>query len=198
MKLVIYGDFNCPYSYLASVRADVLAARGLAEIDWRAVEHDTDIAVPTVPADAELTASLAREVDDVRSQLSPGEQFTIEPPPFQPSSRSAVAAFAAAVAHANNEADESRNPGNADDLRRRLFHALWVEGRDIADPATITEITGDIAGTGDDTGTAAVEAWRSEWLDFENRLVPMLVLPDGYVSRGLGALARLAKLADQP
>jgi hypothetical protein len=39
MTVIIYGDFNCPYSYLASQRAGRLREAGVA-VDWRAVEHD--------------------------------------------------------------------------------------------------------------------------------------------------------------
>ncbi len=40
MMVIVYGDFNCPYSYLASQRADLIACGGVAAVDWRAVEHD--------------------------------------------------------------------------------------------------------------------------------------------------------------
>lgn len=40
MKVIVYGDFNCPYCYLASQRSARLARDGMTEIDWRAVEHD--------------------------------------------------------------------------------------------------------------------------------------------------------------
>jgi len=40
MTAVVYGDFNCPYSYLASQRADLLSRAGALMVDWRAVEHD--------------------------------------------------------------------------------------------------------------------------------------------------------------
>ncbi len=30
MNVIIYGDFNCPYSYLASQRADLLSRAGIA------------------------------------------------------------------------------------------------------------------------------------------------------------------------
>jgi hypothetical protein len=38
-------------------------------------------------------------------------------------------------------------------------------------------------------------AWQSQWDATERKVVPMLVLEDGVLSRGLGALARLARLA---
>lgn len=38
------------------------------------------------------------------------------------------------------------------------------------------------------------EEWRAAWQAATDPIVPVLVLPDGYVSRGLGALARLAGL----
>src|SRR2546430_10541168 len=39
MVIIIYADFSCPYSYLASLRADQLLWSGAAEIDWRAITH---------------------------------------------------------------------------------------------------------------------------------------------------------------
>jgi hypothetical protein len=47
-------------------------------------------------------------------------------------------------------------------------------------------------------GRQLADEWRSAWLGLERRLVPMLVLPDGTVSRGLGALARLAAYETSP
>jgi 2-hydroxychromene-2-carboxylate isomerase len=51
--LVIYGDFNCPYSYLASQRADLLCRSGHAAVDWRAVEHDPGLTVTGNLSDAD-------------------------------------------------------------------------------------------------------------------------------------------------
>ena len=179
MQLVVYGDFNCPYSCLASARVDRLLARGAAEIDWRAVEHDPTIPVPSETVEAELAVTLDREVTEVRGLLRPDEDLPIRTPPVHPNSCRAVAAYAAAT------------PEAAPDLRRRLFGALWIDGRDIGDPRTLSEL--GAASDGDDHGPA--ETWRHEWLSLDRRMVPMLVLPDGYVSRGLGALSRLAELA---
>jgi 2-hydroxychromene-2-carboxylate isomerase len=178
--LVVYGDFNCPYSCLASARVDVLVDRGIADVEWRAVEHDVDIPVPSRPADGELGEMFDREVAEVSGLLRDGEVFPIARPPVQPNTAIAVAAFAAVSA------------GDAHAARRKLFAALWFDGLDTGDSALVRELTGvDQPDAG-----AVVAAWRDEWLDLERRLVPMLVLPDGYVSRGLGALARLADLAE--
>jgi predicted DsbA family dithiol-disulfide isomerase len=179
VRLVVFGDFNCPYSCLASARVDALVAQGRAEVDWRAVEHDLAIPTPSEPVEGELAAMLDEEVAEVRGLLGPGERFPIERPPVHPNSGPAVAAFAAAP------------PNEADELRARLFAALWFEGRDTGEAEVIRALGGERDVTGDERASV----WREEWLGLERRLVPMLVLPDGYVSRGLGALARLADLA---
>lgn len=181
MRLVLYGDFNCPYSYLASVRADVLAAAGVATIDWRAVEHDPEITVPTAPPDDDLALMLQREVDEVRGLLREGERLTIRVPPFQPNTAAACSLLAAATG------------ADAHLLRRRIFEALWAHRVDIGTPELLADVTDHASPSAD--GEARVRRWRQEWHAVERPVVPMLVLPDGYLSRGLGALARLADLA---
>jgi hypothetical protein len=179
MYLVIYGDFNCPYSYLASARADVLVERGIAEVEWRAVEHDRGIPEPSEPLDGDLMSMLDRELAEVRGLLRHDEPFLIRRPPVHPNTARAVSAFAAAPCDGDDE------------VRRSLFSALWRHGRDIGEAAVVHELFGH------DSRVSAplVSAWRNAWLSLERPLVPMLELPDGYVSRGLGVLARLADLA---
>ena len=66
MHLIVYGDFNCPYSYLASQRVDELARLGQAGVEWRAVEHAVqggDRLVLARVQDARV--DLVREDDDV-------------------------------------------------------------------------------------------------------------------------------------
>jgi hypothetical protein len=36
VNVIVYGDFNSLFSYLASQRADRLVRTGAAQIDWRA------------------------------------------------------------------------------------------------------------------------------------------------------------------
>ena len=178
MKLVIYGDFNCPYSCLASTRADGLLVRRMAEVEWRAVEHDPSIPAPSEVADGDVAAMLAREVTEVRGLLGAAEVFPIVAPAVHPNTAAAVAAFAGA------------DSANSDGLRQRLFAALWFDGRDIGDPAVLEALGGELR-----RGHVPVVAdWREAWLGLETPMVPVLVLPDGSVSPGLDALTRLAEL----
>jgi len=60
---------------------------------------------------------------------------------------------------------------------------------DLADPETLLSL----GAINEDEPTAS--RWQDEWLALPRPIVPVIVLPDGYVSRGLGALARLVQLA---
>lgn len=183
MELVIYGDFNCPYSCLASARADVLAERGVAEVTWRAVEHDPTMPVPSRPVEGDLAAMLDREVDEVRSLLRPGEVFPIQRPPVHPNSAAAIAAFAGA------------DPKRIHERRRRLFAALWFEGRDLADRDELDRLATDRHTDDQEARAARVDAWRLAWQGLDVGVVPVLVLADGTVVGGLEALEQLAELS---
>jgi predicted DsbA family dithiol-disulfide isomerase len=149
----------------------------LADVDWRAVEHDRAIPVPSEAVEGDLAAMLDREVTEVRNLLRPNEAFSIHRPTVHPNSGVATAAFAAAADRSN-------------ELRRRLFAALWVHGRDIGDRSVLTDLGADEGGD-----PARVATWRAEWSAFDRGVVPMLVEPGGDVWRGLEALDRLAELA---
>jgi predicted DsbA family dithiol-disulfide isomerase len=180
LALVVFGDFNCPYSCLASTRADALIDRGVADVEWRAVEHDRSIPAPSETVAGDLAAMLDRELAEVASLLRPGESFPIRRPPVHPNSAEAVTTFAATPADRSHE------------RRRRLFGALWFDGRDIGERAVLAQLGLDEV-AGPDVH-ARVSSWRDQWLDLE-RVVPLLVLPDGDVARGLEGLERLADLA---
>ena len=115
MTVIIYGDFNCPYSYLASQRADLLSKAGVA-VDWRAVEHDRRLPVTgSRPAATGLrgTGNSRRWPHSPcpASRFRPGRRRLIS------NTEAAVAAYAEAV-----------SDGVADELRGSLFRAIW--GRD--------------------------------------------------------------------
>ncbi|HEX7095150.1 MAG TPA: DsbA family protein [Acidimicrobiales bacterium] len=186
MRLVIYGDFNCPFSAVASARAAQLEDAGRAEIDWRAVVHDLSIPRGGGPLDDATRDALARELDQIAGLLTPADTVSLRLPPRRLDTRGVTDAFAAL-------APEQRSP-----VRRALFEAYWSRGEDIGSAPVLRELTGlpHAASAEDGPGAALAEEWRSAWLALPNTLVPMMVLPDGYVSRGLGALRRLAELRD--
>jgi hypothetical protein len=163
MTFVVYGDFNCPYSALASERVDALLAAG-HEIEWRAVQHDASMPAHGVDMDGEAGAEVAREIDEVHSLLREGERFELRLPEVRPNTAHACRVYAA-------------DP--VPEVRRRWFDWAWAR-------------SGEPDATADDADAAA--RWQREWDATEKKMVPMLVLPDGYVSRGLGALKRLADM----
>lgn len=177
MKLILYGSFNCPYSYLASLRADRLAAAGAAEVGWRAVVHDTAVPRSGLPVTGELAQMFDRELAQIRGLAQQGEAYPARRPARQPDTTPAVAAYAATPA------------GDADRVRRAVYAAFWAQGLDIGDPAVLASLGCVLT-----PPTAVMHRWRQDWLSLDRPGVPMLVLPDGTVSRGLGALRRLADL----
>jgi predicted DsbA family dithiol-disulfide isomerase len=175
-RLTIYGDFNCPFSALASARVDVLQAGAAYAIDWRAIQHDTVIPAVGETVEGDVAAALAVEVATIRDLSEQDVRLHLVVPPVRSNTASASAAFAAAL-------------DDADRLRRRLFAAVWAEGRNIGDPAELDRL--DAVGRDD----AIARRWQHEFETLPRPITPTVVSPDGDIFRGLGALARLADLA---
>jgi 2-hydroxychromene-2-carboxylate isomerase len=224
MKVIVYGDFNCPYSYLASQRADRLARGGRAEIDWRAVEHDRNLAMTGTPADASR-AAWDKELAEVAALALPGEAAPAAPPPVISNTHAAVAAYAEAV-----------SDGIADELRRRLFQAIWAQGRHLSSAYEVRRLItdlmwpqenitdrlaspdipslllrdpdmarivrrsgGTIAPDGGPLTTAGwrrIRRWRQEWLVLPSQVIPAVIGPDQIMRSGIDGLDYLADLAE--
>jgi 2-hydroxychromene-2-carboxylate isomerase len=175
VRLTIYGDFNCPFSALASVRADVLLAAGSYELDWRAIQHDTTIPLSGEAVEGDAAAELEDEVSAIADLSDRDVRLQLLVPPVRSNTAAACAAFAAAGE-------------DADQLRRRLFAAVWAEGRNLGDPAELDRL--GVAGRDD----VCAQRWQDEFEALPHLITPTLVLPDGGVSPGLSALVRLAQL----
>lgn len=171
--VVIYGDFNCPFSAAASARAERVEAAGVAKIDWHAVEHAPEIPTGGEPMTGDLAGDIDREIAEIAEQLTTAEAGLLLRPARRVNTSAATAAYAGAT------------PEHRRELRRAIFAAYWQHDADIADRHTLAAL----GASGVDTDTAA--AWRRSWLSLPQPIVPAMVLPDGYVSRGLGVLARL-------
>jgi DSBA-like thioredoxin domain len=222
MTVIVYGDFNCPYSYLASQRADLLSRAGVA-VDWRAVEHDRGLPVTGSRSDSDRT-TWDRELAEVASLALPGEHVPDRPPALVSNTKAAVAAYAEAV-----------SDGVADELRRRLFRAIWVQGlhlssayelrrlitwvmwpqEDITDRLASPEFPslllrdpdmtrivrrsgGTIAPDGGPltiAGWRRIRRWRQEWLALPSQAIPAVIGPGQIVRPDIEGLRYLADLA---
>lgn len=132
MHLIIYGDFNCPYSYLASQRADTLARAGRAGVEWRAVEHDRGLPLTGLPSGLGAQ-TWEREVAEVAGLVMPGEKPPDGVPSMISNTGAAVAAYAEAV-----------TDGVADELRRRLFEEIWLRHRHLGSPYEVRKLVGAV------------------------------------------------------
>jgi 2-hydroxychromene-2-carboxylate isomerase len=222
MNVMVYGDLNCPYSYLASQRADLLSRAGMT-VDWRAVEHDRGLPLTGSRSESDR-AGWDRELADVASLALPGEHVPADPSVLISSTQAALAAYAEAV-----------SDGVAGELRRRLFTAIWAQGlhvstayevrrlitevmwpqEDITDrlaspdiPSLLLHDTdlarivrrsgGTIAPDGQPLTTAGwrrIQRWRQEWLALPSQVIPAVIGPDQVARYGTDGLDYLAELA---
>lgn len=180
VQLVIFGDFNCPFSALASARVTALEQRDIAVVEWRAVDHDPTIPVMGEPVNDDHARQFEQELDDIRGLLSVDEPDRLRPPAIRVNTWRATAAYAA-----TSSCDQAA-------LRGRLFAAYWEHGLNLSAHGVVEGIAGE------QLDARKARQWREEWASLAKPIVPLVVLPNGYVSRGLGALARLRQLLDEP
>ena len=220
--LTIYADFNCPYSYLASSRADRLLATGVTSIAWRAIEHDPDLpasGLPTAPDRDRWDEELA----DVAALALPGEPLPASVPAVMSNTRAAVAAYA-----------ESVTDGIDASLRRSIFGSIWVRGANLSSGYAVRALVtalmwtpgrvndrlaspdlpdaldsdpdlarvvrrsgGTVAADGTPltfAGHHRVAGWRRDWLALADQTIPAVVDARGGVHAGTDGVAFLARL----
>ena len=200
-RLVLYGDFNCPWSYLASRRATLLAADGV-EVDWRAVEHDAARrqSLTQVPAAPVRLGLLLEEMRQVLGVLLPGEALPYALAGFVSDTSAAIAGYA-----------EAYRIGAAAPVRELLFEALWLHAFDLDDPSVVHTLIIDAvrggtatteplatweyrdegeAGEGSSEAGRLIDAWAGEWGEGGNDIVPALAV-DGSLFRGVNAVTWL-------
>jgi hypothetical protein len=185
-RIVLYGDFNCPWSYLASRRADVLATDGV-QVDWRSVEHQPRR--PISSSDSSMRfPSLRDEMDKVLAELLPGEALPYSLAGFVPSTQAALSGYAEAYA-----------AGVADRARQLLFEAFWLHGIDLDDAKVVRTLLVDSVRSGyaaseqvrewgygvdvtrgpvTTTAWRLVAAWADQWRETGKQIVPVLLLDE--------------------
>lgn len=156
-RAVLYGDFTCPASYLASLRLDRRLAAGLPAPDWRAVEHRPSLPLNGVRLSGGARTTRTAEVGRVRALLREGEAFPVSVPALLPHSAAAALVYA-----------EAYRIGVADIVRPTLFHAYWVDGRDIGEVGVLRDLLGEAVGRRStwiqDRSVELASTWQEEWL----------------------------------
>jgi hypothetical protein len=113
-ELIVYGDFNCPFSLLSSQRVDSLTCTGMV-VDWRAVEHDPSLPISGRPSGPDGQGR-RRELDEVVALAEPGERMPARPPLVISNTAAAVDTYAAVP------------PWDRAVVRRCVFAAIWTQG----------------------------------------------------------------------
>jgi 2-hydroxychromene-2-carboxylate isomerase len=132
VNVTVYGDFNSLFSYLASQRADWLVRTATAQIDWRAVEHCRQMPVTGIRSDPG-DSGWDRELAETGALALPGERLPAAPPPVVSNTRASVTAYAEAV-----------TDGVEDQLRRRLFEAIWAQRRNLSGPYDVRGVIAEV------------------------------------------------------
>lgn len=201
MSLVVVGDFTCPQCYLASRRAQVLSAAGVA-VEWRAVQHRPELPITGVALDAAAADELRLRFAALDELLLPGEQLPWAPPRLVPRSEAAVSAYAEAI-----------GAGIGDEVRGLLYELYWLHGADIGSPTVLrTPLAGPVSrghsrtealrhsgfAVSVDRGpitTGAyqrIRSWREQWHELGSPSLPVLLV-EGATLSGVDALRRLGK-----
>ena len=154
-------------------------ASGAAEIECRTVVQDSGVPTSGERVSGELATLFDRELEEIRGLLLDAETPEAVRATIQPNMTSAEVGFSALTG------------ANADRLRAELVEFdLLGRGLDISEESTLHELRCPPS-----SPSSTTDRWRSSWLAFDQAHVPMMVLADGTVSYGLGALPRLADLA---
>lgn len=170
----VYADLNCPFCYALHEQLHQFGL--LDQVDWRLVEHAPEIAIYNKTAESQ--AELASEVFVVRSRAP---EVEVALPKARSDSRFASLCVIEAARH---------SPEKALELRRLLYRALWVDGKDIADISVIydclmaAELAAEI--NIEESHEQQLTDWQSAWEqgDFNLR-IPVICADDGRVSLGL-------------
>lgn len=202
--ITVWGDFTCPWSYLAWQRTELLAGAGMP-IDWRTVEHDPWHHL--TPDDiSDRHQALQAEMPEVLGHLLPGERLPYTLSGFVPFTGAATSAYAEAYA-----------AGVARPVRKRLFTAYWRNGVDldkarVLQPMLIEDLRRgtsaselvqhwgyalDVTG-GPITSQAwqAIRDWRAQW-QAASGVTPTLVVGDGDPVIGVAAIDWLGEQVRQ-
>lgn len=170
-RVLLFGDFNCPFCYALHERLHDLNL--IDECEWRGVQHAPYLPRPMKPWSGSLGAELQHEVSMVQ-RLAPGLPIAL--PPGKPNTLPAILQAVALL---------RKDPRSGMVFVRRTYQAFWCNGQDISDPAVLKDLAGEHgAEEGDGENQMTAQRWETAWHATGQNGVPLLVSPDGDVLVG--------------
>lgn len=207
-RVVVYGDFTCPWSYLTWRRTERLRAAGV-EIDWRSVEHDPWHTLRPIDI-TDRFAQLREELPKVEERLLPGEMLPRTLAGFVPFTGAATSGYA-----------EAYVAGVATPVRRLLFEAFWRRGIDLNDGRVVRTLLVDAIRRGTSPcelvglwgyaldvnggpitheGWQTVRDWRDSWAATADGdesvagVIPVVIVDGAAPVHGVAAVDRVGRL----
>lgn len=161
-----------------------MASGDIRYVDWRTIEHAPQISFDT--KDIKLQSELSEEVGRVKMLLP---DTVIHIPSGRPNT------------HVANELlAKIQRPEDANSLRSRLYRALWIDSKNIADPQVLSNIVKESGIEIPNLQEAAreqlhqtLQQWQEQWEkgDF-SRNIPALVTEEGNKLLGLPSPKQLS------
>jgi len=146
-NVTVYYALSSPWTYLGWARFQKVAGRTGAEVDHRPIKvHEVFAASGGLPLPQRPWQRQAYRMQELRRWRAYLDlPLTLKPRHFPVDDRQAARM---AIAHGERGGDVSR-------LSEALLRAVWVEERDIADPATLVAIAREQGADGDELLAAA-------------------------------------------
>lgn len=185
----VYADFADPRSYVASLRFDALLSNGHPSLLWKPVQHRPTLPRDGVRLDESAHGIRGAELRQAYDTLVLGERCDARNPNFLPHTGVASTVYAAAVEF-----------GVGPQVRRLLFDAYWVGGKDIGDSDTLRLLTGPFLDFDDNSEIGihkkmsahrVARGWQQEWLKMGTPVQLTVVSSQHSAEYGTAALSRL-------
>ena len=174
--IVVYGDLNCPFCFALHER--LLAWNLLDRVEWRLIVHAPDLEASSFSMEDQ--SLLANEIFSIHHRAP---DVPVNLPKIRPGSEAATRLM---------QGLDRLSPEQQVKARLALYRALWVDGRDIADPDTLEDVASDVGVTDlsafSEAPAEKFDAWQKEWetsSDFDRRIPIMKRMANDNLLLGL-------------
>ncbi|WP_432471641.1 diguanylate cyclase [Amphritea sp. HPY] len=175
-KIVVYGDFNCPFCY--ALHEHLQTHNRLELVEWRLIQHTPEVSSHLSTTDDQI--ELTSEVATVRHRAP---DISIALPPSRPNTEQANV-IAESLRQIRNDISEQ--------FRKLVYRALWQDGLDISTPKVLQQLL-EQAGSHQPEFNPVVKETLSDWQKnweqgrYDQR-IPVMQHPKGEPLIGLASI----------